>query len=95
MHLQSTVLKGNGITRSENWSGSIIDWYALCDVFYSHDISQCFKKGEKNVDSATLERLKTKHTFIVMLVEFFCDSFPTTYLESVLKIFIPKFQGNK
>ena len=53
------------------------------------------KKERENVDSATLERLKTKHTFIVMLVEFFCDSFPTTYLESVLKILIPKFQDNK
>ena len=82
MHLQITVPKENEITRFKSWSGYNVDWYALCHVSCSHI-------GD-SVDCATLEILKTKHTFIVVHVEFLCASFLTTYLESVLKILIPK-----
>ena len=38
----------------------------------SHCTSQFFKQREENVDTAILEGLKTKHTFNVIHMEFFC-----------------------
>ena len=60
-----------------------------------HYTYQFLKQREENIDTALLEGLKTKHTFNVIHVEFFWALFLAIELETVLQIFIPKFEGNK
>ena len=85
-----------GTYHSRSWNTLVT--HVSCRYYFqlvSHFTYRFFKQREENVDTAMLEGLKTKHTFNVIHVEFFCAWFPAIDLEIVLQIFIPKFKDNK
>ena len=83
-------LVGTYNSRSQNTPAShdLIEKY--CQQVYLF-ISQFYNKQEESVATAILEVLKTKLTLNVIHVESFCAWFLEIIQETILPIFIPKF----